>query len=77
MIPFNKYYNHFNYISGILIVCSLVLLVFKGLNFVIDFTDKAVEENETTLLILDDVTQQLKKSNALQSSMNLKKLAFM
>lgn len=39
------------------------------LNFVIDFTDKAVEENETTLLILDDVTQQLKKSNALQKKL--------
>ena len=37
MIAFNKYYNHFNYISGILIICSLVLLVFKGLNFGIDF----------------------------------------
>ena len=37
MIAFNKYYNHFNYISGVLIICSLVLLVFKGLNFGIDF----------------------------------------
>ena len=37
MIAFNKYYNHFNYISGMLIICSLVLLVFKGLNFGIDF----------------------------------------
>ena len=37
MISFNKYYNHFNLISAILIICSLVLLVFKGLNFGIDF----------------------------------------
>ena len=37
MIPFNKYYNHFNLLSTILIVCSLILLVFKGLNFGIDF----------------------------------------
>ena len=37
MIAFNKYYNHFNLISTILIVCSLILLVFKGLNFGIDF----------------------------------------
>ena len=37
MIAFNKYYNHFNFISGILIICSLVLLIFKGLNFGIDF----------------------------------------
>ena len=37
MIPFNKYYNHFNLLSTILIVCSLILLIFKGLNFGIDF----------------------------------------
>ena len=37
MIAFNKYYNHFNLISSILIICSLILLVFKGLNFGIDF----------------------------------------
>ena len=37
MIAFNKYYNHFNLISAILIICSLILLVFKGLNFGIDF----------------------------------------
>ena len=37
MIAFNKYYNHFNLISSILIVCSLILLIFKGLNFGIDF----------------------------------------
>ncbi len=37
MIAFNKYYNHFNLISSILIFCSLILLIFKGLNFGIDF----------------------------------------
>ena len=37
MIAFNKYYNHFNFLSGILIICSLILLIFKGLNFGIDF----------------------------------------
>ena len=30
------------------------------LDFVIEVTNKAVEEGETTLLILDDVTQHLK-----------------
>jgi hypothetical protein len=39
------------------------------LDFVVEFTNKAVEEGETTLLILDDVTQQLKKSNALQKKL--------
>ena len=37
MIAFNKYYNHFNFLSSILIVISLLLLIFKGLNFGIDF----------------------------------------
>ena len=37
MISFNKYYNHFNILSSILIVVSLLLLIFKGLNFGIDF----------------------------------------
>ncbi len=37
MISFNKYYNHFNIISITLVVISLLFLVFKGLNFGIDF----------------------------------------
>ena len=37
MISFNRYYNHFNLLSAILIVISLLLLIFKGLNFGIDF----------------------------------------
>ena len=37
MIAFNKYYNHFNVLSSALIIISLLLLVFKGLNFGIDF----------------------------------------
>ena len=37
MIAFNKYYNKFNILSATLIVISLLLLIFKGLNFGIDF----------------------------------------
>ena len=37
MIAFNKYYNHFNLLSTVLIVVSLLFLIFKGLNFGIDF----------------------------------------
>ncbi len=37
MIAFNKYYNQFNYLSITLVVISLLFLVFKGLNFGIDF----------------------------------------
>ena len=37
MISFNKYYNKFNFLSVSLVVISLVFLIFKGLNFGIDF----------------------------------------
>ena len=37
MIAFNKYYNHFNILSIFLITASLLLLIFKGLNYGIDF----------------------------------------
>ncbi len=37
MIKFNKYYNKFNVLSLLLVVISLSILFFKGLNFGIDF----------------------------------------
>ena len=37
MIAFNKYYNKFNVLSVTLVIVSLIFLVFKGLNFGIDF----------------------------------------
>tara|TARA_X000000950_G_scaffold32223_1_gene34781 strand:- start:1379 stop:2266 length:888 start_codon:yes stop_codon:yes gene_type:complete len=37
MISFNKYYNRFNILSLLLVIISLLLLTFKGLNFGIDF----------------------------------------
>ena len=37
MISFNKYYNKFNILSAFLIIISLLFLIFKGLNFGIDF----------------------------------------
>ncbi len=37
MIAFNKYYNQFNILSLSLVVVSLFFLIFKGLNFGIDF----------------------------------------
>ncbi len=36
-IKFNKYYNKFGFVSLILIVLSLFLLFFKGLNYGVDF----------------------------------------
>ena len=37
MIAFNKYYNKFNILSISVVFISLLLLIFKGLNFGIDF----------------------------------------
>ncbi len=37
MIKFNKFYTQFNIISLILVIISLCFLIFKGLNFGIDF----------------------------------------
>ena len=37
MISFNKFYKIFNLISISLVVVSILLLIFKGLNFGIDF----------------------------------------
>ena len=37
MIAFNKYYKKFNILSITLVIVSLLLLTFKGLNFGIDF----------------------------------------
>ena len=37
MIKFNRFYTQFNILSSILIIVSLILLIFKGLNFGIDF----------------------------------------
>ena len=48
MIAFNKYYNHFNIASSLLIIVSLVLLIFKGLNFGIDFKGGTLIELRST-----------------------------
>ena len=37
MIKFNRFYSQFNLLSSLLIIASLILLIFKGLNFGIDF----------------------------------------
>ena len=36
-IQFNKYYKFFNLLSSVLVIISLCLLIFKGLNFGVDF----------------------------------------
>jgi len=52
MIAFNKHYNKFNILSISLVVISLFLLIFKGLNFGIDFKGGTLIElrsNETKI----------------------------
>ena len=46
-IYFNKFYKSFNILSGILIFASLVFLVFKGLNFGVDFKGGTLIELRT------------------------------
>ena len=48
MIAFNKYYNQFNIVSSLLIIVSLILLIFKGLNFGIDFKGGTLIELRST-----------------------------
>ncbi len=48
MIAFNKYYNRFNILSASLVVISLLLLFFKGLNFGIDFKGGTLIELRST-----------------------------
>ncbi len=47
MIAFNKYYNKFNILSIVLVILSLTLLLFKGLNFGIDFKGGTLIELRT------------------------------
>ena len=48
MIAFNKYYNQFNILSISLVVISLIFLIFKGLNFGIDFKGGTLIELRST-----------------------------
>ena len=48
MIAFNKYYNQFNLLSISLVVISLLFLIFKGLNFGIDFKGGTLIELRST-----------------------------
>ena len=48
MIAFNKHYNKFNILSISLVIISLLLLIFKGLNFGIDFKGGTLIELRST-----------------------------
>tara|TARA_B100002052_G_scaffold85279_1_gene78355 strand:+ start:1566 stop:2459 length:894 start_codon:yes stop_codon:yes gene_type:complete len=64
-IQFNKFYKQFNVISLILIATSLILLIFKGLNYGVDFKGGTLieirtEKNLTKISIIRDSFNQMK-----------------
>ena len=64
-IPFNKFYKRFNIISLIFIFISLILLIFKGLNYGVDFKGG-------TLIELRSLDKTLSISDLRKSFKNLK-----
>jgi len=65
MIAFNKYYNKFNILSISLVVISLLLLIFKGLNFGIDFKGGTLIElrSNTTKINVTSLRDNLNQMN--------------
>ena len=47
LIPFSNFYKIFNLTSSILIVISILLLLFKGLNYGVDFKGGTLIEIRT------------------------------
>ena len=72
MIAFNKYYNKFNLLSVSLVVISLLFLIFKGLNFGIDFKGGTLIELRTdTSINAPAIRDSLKSMNL--GDINVKK----
>ena len=63
-IPFNKFYKLFNTLSSFLILVSLLLLIFKGLNYGVDFKGG-------TLIEVRSLDENLSISNLRKSFNNL------
>ena len=62
-ISFNKYYKTFNLLSLFLIIISLILLLFKGLNFGVDFKGGTLIEirTENSNINISSIRQSLLK----------------
>ena len=73
MINFNKYYKLFNLISIFLIIISISLLIFKGLNFGVDFKGGTLIELRTTdkLINISAIRKTLSQMNL--GDVNVKK----
>ncbi len=65
-IKFNKFFKSFNQISILLIVISLILLIFKGLNFGVDFKGGTLIE-----MRVDKNSADISKIRDIFSNMNL------
>jgi len=64
MINFNKFYKPFNTISILLVIASITLLLFKGLNYGVDFKGGTLIELRTT-------DKQISISTLRQSFLNM------
>ena len=73
MIAFNKFYNHFNIVSTLLITISLILLIFKGLNFGIDFKGGTLIELRSTDIKINVTTLRDKFSQMNLGDISVKK----
>ena len=64
-IPFNKFYKRFNIMSLFLILFSLILLTFKGLNYGVDFKGGTLIELRTldNTLSISDIRKSFNKLN--------------
>ncbi len=69
IIQFNKYYKHFGYLSVALIIISLSLLFFKGLNYGVDFKGGTLIE-----IRLDSSNHSVSKVRDVFSNSNLPNL---
>ena len=67
-ISFNKYYNFFSILSSFLIIISLLLLIYKGLNFGVDFKGGTLIEirtskNNANISMIRDSFKQMNLGN--------------
>ena len=65
LIPFNNFYKIFNLTSSILILISILLLLFKGLNYGVDFKGGTLIEIRTTSnsISISDLRKSFNKMN--------------
>ena len=73
MILFNKFYKHFNILSITLVLVSIILLTFKGLNFGIDFKGGTLIELRTENNLINVSTLRQSFTNMNLGDVNVKK----